>query len=124
MPGERLFISWLVDPNPLRAEPSGHTTLGCLSAFAGTPTTRKGGDDMRNVRRVVRQVLVSSALVGVLAFASTAGAQTCPSACGAQKRACLQTARTAQLACKSDCRATTPTPRTALGECMRGCMTT
>src|SRR5262245_28928836 len=77
---------------------------------------------MRNVRTMMTRVLVSSALVGIVALASTAGAQTCPSACGQQKVACLQTARTAKLACKLDCR--TNTPPTALGACMRACMTT
>ena len=47
-------------------------------------------------------------LVGILALASTAGAQTCPAACGQQKRACLQTARTVKLACKLDCRTNSP----------------
>ena len=77
---------------------------------------------MRNVRTMVTRTLVSSALVGVLALASTAGAQTCPAACGQQKRACLETARTVKLACKLDCR--TNSPRTELGMCMRGCMAT
>lgn len=77
---------------------------------------------MRNVRTVMTRALVSSALVGILAFASTAVAQTCPAACGQQKRACLETARTAKLACKLDCR--TNTPPTELGTCMRGCMVT
>lgn len=79
---------------------------------------------MKNVRTVVTRTLVSSALVGILAFASTAAAQTCPAACGQAKRDCLQTARTANLACKLDCRTNTPAPRTTLGACMRGCMTT
>jgi hypothetical protein len=79
---------------------------------------------MGNVRTVMTRTLVSSALVGILAFASTAVAQTCPAACGQQKVACLQAARTVKLACKLDCRTNTPTPRTALGECMRGCMVT
>jgi hypothetical protein len=77
---------------------------------------------MSHVWAVTTRILVSSALVAILALASTAEAQTCTSACGQQKRACLQAARTVKLACKLDCR--TNTPPTALGACMRGCMAT
>jgi hypothetical protein len=57
--------------------------------------------------------------VGGLAFHGGAAAQNCPSGCGLQVKACLQTARVAKLACKMDCR--TNTPATGLGACMRAC---
>ena len=42
-------------------------------------------------------------VVAVLALGRIAAAQTCPTGCGMQKRACLQTARAARLACKLEC---------------------
>jgi len=50
---------------------------------------------------------------------SASAAQPCPAGCGAQKKACVQTARVAKSTCKQDCRANADP--TALGTCMQGC---
>jgi hypothetical protein len=65
---------------------------------------------------------VLAVALGLSLASGAASAQTCPSACGLQAKACLQTARVTKLACKMDCR--TNTPATGLGACMRACTDT
>ena len=69
-----------------------------------------------------RRLSVIAAFAITLAFAAAARAQECPSACGLQKRACVQGARATKLGCKMDCRANASRP--GVGSCMRDCVAT
>src|SRR5690242_4878504 len=68
-----------------------------------------------------RRLSVIGVITVSFALAAAAAAQECPSACGLQKRACLQGARATKLGCKMDCRANASRP--GIGACMRDCMT-
>ena len=68
-----------------------------------------------------RRLSVIAVMAVSLALAVAAAAQECPSACGLQKRACVQGARATKLGCKMDCRANAP--HRGVGACMRACMT-
>jgi hypothetical protein len=100
---------------------------GTLLAISSGPLARPGakavdGEDSAMSGASRRRLTVIAVLAVGTWFLGTAGAQECPSACGLQKRACIQGARTHKLACKMDCRSTGD--RTGLGECVRGCMAT
>src|SRR5262249_19253984 len=82
------------------------------------PVAAGGGGIMRAASR--RRLSVIAVLAVTVGIAATAAAQECPSACGLQKRACLQGARATKLGCKISCRA----HRGAVGACMRVCMAT
>jgi hypothetical protein len=70
-------------------------------------------------QRALLPMVCAIAVAGVLALESAASAQPCTAGCGAEKRACVQTARTTKQACKTDCRAAGVPGE--LGACMRGC---
>ena len=68
-------------------------------------------------------MLVAASLGAMLMLQGGANAALpCAAGCGAQKKACVQTAKAAKLACKEDCR--TNADPTALGACTKACSAT